>query len=193
MELVSHKTYNEADGKFSERVSSALSRLPDTFILSPYNPCDDLEEAVREVAKHYKELSGMVGSFFSRKLKIILKQQFCDKMVAALETDLYICNTYIDARRKQLEKCHRTLQSLVDLNLEIQNYLDSNPDSRIIDDQKHLQNTISSYSHSCVAFDATIKTLEIGVNAVTSFVKEVIPNWNASISNSERINTKLKG
>lgn len=177
--------------RIRKAVDKIVSSLPDTFVLSRDNPLDALTEKVNATVAFYKTMTNISVSSAKGKFALSLKQREAIGVQRKLRTELHICNTYINARKKQYDMCHLALVRMITVRSDMINWLDSNTNTLVQKQVDQLANSIESYYNGCTAFDNTIKVMDTSVSAVIDFLNNVLPSWDAQISRSEKINVSI--
>lgn len=194
MDFVKQKIlpYINDEQKLRNNIVGLIDVMPDTFVLSRENPLDNLTIAVKKIIGFYKTMTGMSITSMAGKLALSVKQREAVGQHRRLRTEIYICNTFINTRRKQLQVCLDHLNKLKATHTEIQLWLVDNPNVLV---ERHLTlvaDGINSYDNSCTAFNDTIKVLDTSVAAVSDFLNNILPSWDAQISKSEKISKSIE-
>ena len=175
-----------------DSILSLVERMPDTFVLSRENPLDNLTDKVKEIMSFYKTMSKLPTKSTRDKLALSIKQREAIGHHRRLRTEIYISNTYIETRRKQLEQCLKHLYYIEISIADIRLWLTDNPNTLIERQLELVAGGYDSYSNSCSAFNDSISLLDTSVAAVTDFLQNLLPAWDAQISRSENISKGIE-
>lgn len=194
MDFVKNKIlpYLNDEQKLRNNIISLIDVMPDTFVLSKENPLDNLTIAVKNIIEFYKSMTSMSISSVTGKLALSVKQREAIGQQRRLRTEIYICNTFINTRRKQLQACLTHLEKLNSTHADIKTWLESNPNTLVERQLDFVADGIKSYDNSCTAFNDTITVLDTSVSAVCDFLNDLLPSWDAQISKSEKINKSIE-
>lgn len=173
-------------------ISMLVERMPDTFVLSKENPLDNLTEKIKSITQFYKAMSSISAKSVKGRVSLSVKQREAIGHQRRLRTEIYICNTYIEARKKQLASCLNHLEYLDAAIADIRLWLETNPNDLVERQAKLILGGIDSYRNSCTAFNDTISVLDTGVAAASDFLTTLLPSWDTQLSRSETISKDIE-
>lgn len=173
-----------------ELLRSLMSKMPDTFVMSRENPMGHLTQCVKDTVKFYKEMSRVRKETRSGRLRLNVLQRQAIGQQRKLRTEMHICATYIETRRRQLDRCRTYLAELQLVHEDLTAWLPTTQ-LELSEIMATMLAGIESNADAVSAFDNTVLGLETSLNSVNDLLDNILPMWDRQLSSTDVNSIKI--